>query len=290
MGAAGRMPSKTDLNSRKAADQRSNLTGAAPLPDYADNGTEYIAPGTSIFDPVLCELIYRWWLPWQDDRPPIVLDPFAGGSVRGIVAGMLGAQYVGIDLSRQQIHANAVQGVSILGPDSELMPAWLEGDSRNIRDIAQGPLDVIGGTPEGRGRADMVFSCPPYYDLEVYSDDPADLSRASTYDDFLAAQSEIIGAALSMLAPERFAVWVIGEIRDTKTGMQRGLVADTIRTFRDHGAHLYNEAVLVTPAGTMALRAPKQMHASRKLTRGHQAVLVFWRGKKGPKGWAPVQA
>ncbi len=38
--------------------------------------------GTSIFDPVLCELAYRWWCP----PGGTVLDPFAGGLVRGLVA------------------------------------------------------------------------------------------------------------------------------------------------------------------------------------------------------------
>ena len=42
--------------------------------------------GTSIFDPVLCELTYRWWCP----KDGVVLDPFAGGSVRGVVAAWLG--------------------------------------------------------------------------------------------------------------------------------------------------------------------------------------------------------
>jgi hypothetical protein len=37
---------------------------------------------TSIFDPVLCEIAYRWFCP----SGGTVLDPFAGGSVRGIVA------------------------------------------------------------------------------------------------------------------------------------------------------------------------------------------------------------
>lgn len=32
-------------------------------------------PGTSVFDPVLCELAYRWFSP----RGGLVLDPFAGG-------------------------------------------------------------------------------------------------------------------------------------------------------------------------------------------------------------------
>ena len=37
---------------------------------------------TSIFDPVLCELAYRWSCP----QGGTIIDPFAGGSVRGVVA------------------------------------------------------------------------------------------------------------------------------------------------------------------------------------------------------------
>jgi hypothetical protein len=58
------------------------------------DGAERTITGTSIFDPVLCELAYRWFCP----PGGLVLDPFAGGSVRGIVAAKLGRQYVGYDL------------------------------------------------------------------------------------------------------------------------------------------------------------------------------------------------
>lgn len=44
---------------------------------------------TSIFDPVICELMYRWFCPIGGTK----LDPFAGGSVRGIVAAYMGRQY-----------------------------------------------------------------------------------------------------------------------------------------------------------------------------------------------------
>jgi hypothetical protein len=59
----------------------------------------------SIFDPVLCEVAYRWFSPPGGK----VLDPFAGGSVRGVVAGVLGRQYTGIDLSEKQLVANRSQ-------------------------------------------------------------------------------------------------------------------------------------------------------------------------------------
>ena len=56
---------------------------------------------TSIFDPVLTELSYRWF----NIEGGRILDPFAGGSVRGIVAAKLNMPYVGNDLSEAQIRA-----------------------------------------------------------------------------------------------------------------------------------------------------------------------------------------
>src|SRR6185312_2502284 len=67
------------------------------------------ATGTSIFDPVLCEIAYRWFCP----PGGLVLDPFAGGSVRGIVAAKLGRRYLGVDLRPEQIEANRAQWAEI---------------------------------------------------------------------------------------------------------------------------------------------------------------------------------
>ena len=90
--------------------------------------------GTSIFDPVLCELAYRWFCPPGGH----VLDPFAGGSVRGIVAVQLGREYTGIDLRPEQVAANEVQAASICPQAS---PRWLVGDSRYLSDMR--PLITI---------------------------------------------------------------------------------------------------------------------------------------------------
>ena len=72
-----------------------------PSVTQAPDGTLEYRPssGTSIFDPVLCELAYRWFTP----PAAHILDPFAGGSVRGIVAAKLGRRYTGIDLRAEQI-------------------------------------------------------------------------------------------------------------------------------------------------------------------------------------------
>ena len=216
-----------------------------------------LADGISVFDPVLCELAYRWHtLP--GDR---ILDPFAGGSVRGIVASTLARWYVGVDLRGEQIEANEAQ--AHLG--SDIAPRWIQGDSVRLSDHLD-PADEF----------DLVFSCPPYADLEVYSDNPRDLSRMP-YEEFREAHARIIAAATARLRNDRFAAWVISDVRD-KRGAYRGLVVDTIRAFEAAGLSFHNDAVLLDQVGTAAVRAERPFRATRKLTRVHQHLLIFVKG------------
>ena len=203
-----------------------------------------------------------------------MLDPFAGGSVRGIVASKLGRQYIGVDLSERQLAANKEQADRICG---DPMPVWCAGDSRDIAAIADGV------------KADLVFSCPPYVDLEVYSEDPRDISTMK-YADFLAAYREIIAASVGMLKQDRFAAFVVGDVRDPK-GFYRNLPGDTVAAFQDAGLRLYNEAVLVTCVGSLPIRAGRAFESGRKLGKTHQNVLVFVKGdwKRAVEAIGPVE-
>jgi hypothetical protein len=205
----------------------------------------------------LTELAYRWFCP----PGGLILDPFAGGSVRGIVASKLGRQYLGVELRAEQVAANRVQAEVIC--DAPL-PKWVIGDSRKIDQIAPG----VG--------ADFLFSCPPYADLEVYSDDPADLSTMA-YPAFREAYFEIVDRSAQLLKDDRFACFVVGEVRG-KDGAYLGFVPDTIEAFRRAGLRFYNEAILVTAAGSLPIRAGKQFAVGRKFGKTHQNVLVFIKG------------
>lgn len=217
---------------------------------------------TSAFDPVLCELSYRWF----NVPGGMILDPFAGGSVRGIVAACLGMPYIGIDLRSEQIEANVRNAEEVLGNDFISRPGsplWKCGDSLHVDDLVSNPVD-------------FVFSCPPYADLEVYSDNPADLSTMD-YPEFMQAYKEIIRKSCSLLKNDRFAVFVVGEVRDKK-GVYRSFVPDTIAAFHAAGLHYYNEMILVNNISSLAMRAGRQFNNSRKIGKHHQNVLVFYKG------------
>lgn len=218
---------------------------------------EASSSGTSIFDPVICELAYKWFCPENGT----VIDPFAGGSVRGVVASVLGRSYHGVELRAEQVAANRLQGAALCPAPA---PVWHEGDSRNIGAICE---DVS---------ADFVFSCPPYADLEVYSDNPQDLSTLA-YADFKSAYFEIIAKTCALLKPDSFACFVVGDVRDKK-GNYYNFVGDTVEAFRAAGLHYYNEAILVTAVGSLPIRAGKQFKAGRKLGKTHQNILVFVKG------------
>ena len=214
------------------------------------------ASGTSIFDPVLTELCYRWFCPAGGN----IADPLAGGSVRGIVASVLGYRYTGFELRAEQVAANIEQAKAIT---PENAPVWITGDS-------------AATLPQWAGQADFIFSCPPYGNLEIYSDLPDDLS-AMPHEDFCAAYRGIIAAAVAALKPDRFACFVVGDFR-CKKGFYRNFVGETVAAFEAAGARLYNEAILVTAVGSLPVRVGKQFKAGRKLGKTHQNILVFCKG------------
>jgi len=216
---------------------------------------------TSIFDPVLSELAYRWFSP----PTGTVLDPFAGGSVRGIVASALGRIYTGIELRTEQVDANRAQAERVRadGRVTGPTPNWILGDAINLRELAPDPVDFL-------------FSCPPYGNLEVYSKDPRDLSTM-TANAFLVSYRSVIHHAVAALKPDRFACFVVCAYRDSG-GFFIDLAGETVAAFEAAGARLYNEAVLVTPVGTARLRAAPGFTRGLKLQRCHQNVLVFCKG------------
>ena len=220
--------------------------------------------GTSVFNPVLCEVLYKWFtLP--DSK---VLDPFAGGVVRGAMASILGHSYVGYDISAEQIASNKrifedIKSRYEINDRTE----WINDSSTEI------PM------PTDKPQYDFVLTCPPYYNLEKYTDDPRDLSNQQNYYDFLRMYRESLVRSAFNLKDDSFFAIVVSEIRDKKTTEYVGFVPDTINLLmRDCMLKYYNEIILYNDTGNLAITSGNYLDLARKVGRQHQNVLIFYKG------------
>lgn len=194
----------------------------------------------------------------------VILDPFAGGSVRGIIAHKLGYKYVGIELRPEQVESNRKQALELLPADNQ--PKWICGDSE----------EIMKDWTWDKNSFNMIFSCPPYANLEVYSDLENDLSNMD-YAHFLEKYERIIAKASSLLeSKDEFAVFVVGDVRDNK-GNYIDFISDTIKAFTNpftSGLKLYNNMILLDPIGTAMIRA-SNFDSNKKVIKVHQNVLCF---------------
>jgi len=211
--------------------------------------------GTSIMDPVLAQLLINWFTPQNGTT----FDPFAGDTIFGFVSGYLEHPFTGIELREEQVKFNQDKCDEFNLPSN-----YICEDAVNIDKHLQ------------KETQDLLFSCPPYFDLEIYSDLPNDASNQKNYTDFKNIINKAFTKAIKILKKDRFAVIVVGDIRDKKGYYYK--FPDYIKTiFEENNMPLYNEAILINPIGTAMLRA-RSNFKNRKLVKIHQNILIFYKG------------
>lgn len=232
---------------------KSNLIG--------DDLMAKINDGTSYFDPVLAELIITWFSnpEWR------VLNPFCGEATVAALASFLNRKFVGIDIRQEQVDKNT----KLLTENGYKTSKFVCGDSVRCVELMK-ENNIL---PE----FDLIFSSPPYYDLEVYSEDGGDVSQMGTYKEFIEMYKTIFERAVSMLRRNRFCVVKVSEVRNKGTGEYYNFVGDNVRIFKELGLHYYNELILVNSVGTAPMRASNTFR-TRKMVRLHQNILVFYKG------------
>ena len=209
--------------------------------------------GVSILDPVLAEVINRWFAIPNSN----VFDCFAGDTIFGYVSSYLGHNFTGIELREEQAKLNNDRVKSMTAK-------YICDDGQNVDKHIE------------ENSQDLLFSCPPYFDLEVYSDLPNDASNQSDYQDFIKILDNAFSKSIKCLKDNRFAVIVVGDVRDKK-GFYYGFNDDVKQIFKRNGMSLYNEMVLVESIGTLPQRVGMYMK-NRKIGKCHQNIFVFYKG------------
>ena len=209
--------------------------------------------GVSLLDPIVAEIVCKWF----GVENGKTFDCFAGDTVFGYVSAYLGNEFVGIEIRSEQVQRNIenVKGLSAryICDDGQNVEQYIEAESQ-----------------------DLLFSCPPYFDLECYSDLENDASNQKSYDDFIEILRNAFTASCRCLKDNRFAVIMVGDIRD-KRGAYYDFCGDIKRIFKDAGLNFYNELIYIESGANAYLRASKQMRM-RKVVKMHQNILVFYKG------------
>lgn len=191
---------------------------------------------------------------YGDQKRNRVIDPFAGGAIRGAVAAVRGFEYHGVDIWPEIIEEN--RGIcSSLGVN----PHYHLGDGTT--------LDCV------EGKFGFAVTCPPYWKLEDYSGQETCLATAKTYEEFNARIAKLPLALRSRLEPGAFACIVVADI--TVDGILIDLPGDTIANFKMGGFIFHQRIVLVDPFGSGPRRKGRLWETAKKLVRRDQHVLVF---------------
>jgi DNA modification methylase len=207
----------------------------------------------SILDPVLSEVLLKWFA-FENCK---TFDPFAGDTVFGYVSSFLGNEFTGIELRQEQVDFNTEKTKGL-----------------KAKYVCDDAVNIINHIHENS--QDFLFSCPPYFDLEKYSQLPNDASNQKEYKDFLQILNVAFSNAIKCLKENRFACIVIGDVRDKK-GYYRRLPHHICNIFEANGMKLYNEIIMLEMIGRKALTANRNF-ITRKNPKTHQNVLVFYKG------------
>lgn len=204
----------------------------------------------SIFNPHLAQMILSAYCPPNAK----IYDPFAGGGTRGFIATAMGHQYTGREIRQEEVDR-------IIKQQKKL--------NRNFIitcDDAQNP-------PTMKSYYDFSYTCPPYYNLEVYSKLTNDLSNAPTYFDFLMMLYKCMLSVYDSLKKGGLSIWVIGNFRD-KLGALKHLNGDLIKLAQKAGFILHDELVF-WGASKSAVQRCGQFTANRKSVRVHEYIVIL---------------
>lgn len=184
-------------------------------------GKEYF----SEFNPLVAENIINFWSDENDN----ILDMFAGRT-RGIVAGLKHRKYYGFEIS-PEVH-KAVSKIIKKGKNKfnkGYIPQIYCDDAVNI------PAYKLP-------KIDLIFTCPPYHNLEKYESVKGQLSDIEDYEEFLIALKNIMKISISKLKDNGFICLVVGDFRKNEELIP--FDCDVIKIMKELGVVLWDKIIL----------------------------------------------
>ncbi len=203
-----------------------------------------------------------------------VLDPFLGSGTTLIECRKLGRNGIGVEIN-PEVAKRAEQLVAREPNKFRVKTDIVIGDSArvNFRDLFR---------ERHIAKAQLVIMHPPYHDIITFSDDPGDLSRASSVDEFLKMFGRVLDNVTPFLEDGRYLGVVIGDKYSKGEWIPLGFyVMNEVLT---RGNFVLKSIVVKNFEETRAKRNQKELWRYRALVGGfyvfkHEYILLF--RKKG---------
>ena len=209
----------------------------------------------SIFNPGVAAYLLNCYAPPSG----VCLDPFAGGGTRAIMAAKHGLRYIGTEIRKNEV---------------ESVLEWCRAAQ------VDNQVEIVHGTATCLTSyfdlhiADMVLTCPPYYNLETYNGGAEDLSMENSYTSFLDKLELVIKESVKILKYGAVSCWIVGVFRDAY-GALIPLHHDVTRLHREAGCILREEIILHLQNTGAMQRVGQFDKGHGYLVRVHEYALVF---------------
>ena len=192
----------------------------------------------------------------EDD---FIVDPFAGRSSRPLVSTLMGRNYMGFDVVKYNLEEAKDQYDALEMEYGLGKLKLINSSSENIDD------HLINSV------ADLIMTCPPYFNIEKYESADGQLTDIKEYEDFLLTYKSILNKCCNKLKPGGFFVVVLANFRID--GKLYDFCSDTKDILKKHLTY-HDEIILeMSPAK----RHPLYTQAITNLNclKTHEYCLVF---------------
>jgi len=190
-----------------------------------------------------------------------ILDAFSGGPPRGIVSGLMRYNYIGFDIRQEQIDENMYL-IDKLGLGDAV--TYVCADGTIMEDVDDNSCD-------------FGFTCPPYFNVEVYSNLSNDLSNLKSYAEFMKLIGDCARAYFRCLKPDAFICFVTSSFRTVNTTGCNELLdfpGHSIDAFKEAGFYFWQDIILSRNFASAAGRSTTSWKGKKLIPR-HERLLVF---------------
>jgi DNA modification methylase len=217
----------------------------------------------SEFNPTIAKNIISFW----SEKDDIILDPFSGRS-RALISYAMNRKYYGYEISSDAYNY-------MLDEFEELGLFENEWFTNNIKVYNKDCMYLLEDLEDDS--VDLVFTCPPYWDLEKYESSPGQLSDYVDYSVFLDELMNRLIAASQKLKPGKYLVIVLGDFR--KRGKYISFHSDLLQKMGKMQDLILHDVIVAQniPFNTSAFYFGAIKH--KKFTsKAHEYILV-WKKK-----------